>query len=1182
MEASEKMQKYFSEIEEGVNTAYKIANKARSQGYDPEDKVEIPLAKDISERVEGLISIVAPQIVNSGIVQRIKELEREYGSQDWRVALKIAEEVAKEKFCKFKDQKEAMEVGIRVGFAYVTVGVVVSPLEGFVKLEIKKRKDGRDYISLFYSGPIRSAGGTGASISVIIADYVRKKLGYSTYDITEEEIKRNISETHYYHERGVNLQYLPSEEELDFLLRHLPVQIDGDPSEQIEVMNYKDLERIQTNRLRNGVALVLAECLSPKAPKIYKQLSRWGKDFNLENWNFLEKFLEIQKKVRAKGAVKKEASIKIEPDYNYLKDLVAGRPIITHPSRKGGLRLRYGRARNSGFSADAIHPATQVVLADYIAIGTQLKCERPKKSDVVVSCDSLEGPIVKLNNGSVVVLETKEQAKQVVKDIEEIIFLGDILINYGDFLNRAHVLIPPGYCEEWWIQELIKKEPSSEKFSRKIGIEKEFAEILYKNPKKTKISADIAIEISKKLKIPLHPRYTFHWKDIDENQFNHLIKWLKSVVVKREDKEIKKIIFSIEDNIKNILEEDNKRILEILGVPHMLATNEYIVIEGDYAKAFAASMGFYEENLDQKKIEAMEKSRAENSLQRINNISEVKLRDKSGYFVGMRMGRPEKAKIRKLAGSPQGLFPVGDQGGKLRSFQSAFEKDFIESEFPIYECTACNKHTVLSVCETCDKKTAKKYYCSFCNIYLEKGKCEKHGDIKSYKNQKIRINTIFKDILKNLKLKQYPNLIKGVKGTSNKEHIPENLGKIIIRASHNLYVNKDGTIRYDMTELPITHFKPKEIGISLGKLKELGYSNDIYGNNLVNEGQILEIMLQDIILPSYPISSEEGADEILIKVSKFIDDCLIKLYKQKAFYNIDKKEDLIGHYVIGLSPHTSAGIVTRIIGFSKTQGLLAHPYTHSIMRRDCDGDEACVILLMDALLNFSRKFLPDHRGATQDEPLVLTTKIIPSEVDDMVFDMDIADYYPLEFYEACNEYKMPWEINIKTIKQTLNTEKQYEGMLFTHDTNDINEGSLCSSYKTIPTMQEKVQGQMELAEKIRAVDESDVARLLIERHFIRDIKGNMRKFSMQQFRCVNCNEKYRRPPLTGICLKCHGRIIFTISEGSIIKYLEPALSLADKYDIPLYLKQSLELTKQRIESIFGKETEKQEGLGRWF
>jgi DNA polymerase II large subunit len=38
----------------------------------------------------------------------------------------------------------------------------------------------------------------------------------------------------------------------------------------------------------------------------------------------------------------------------------------------------------------------------------------------------------------------------------------------------------------------------------------------------------------------------------------------------------------------------------------------------------------------------------------------------------------------------------------------------------------------------------------------------------------------------------------------------------------------------------------------------------------------------------------------------------------------------------------------------------------------------------------------------------------------------------------------------------------------------------------------------------------------------------------------------------------------------------------NNYDVPAYIKQDLELTKKYIESIFGKETEKQEGLGKWF
>ena len=46
-----------------------------------------------------------------------------------------------------------------------------------------------------------------------------------------------------------------------------------------------------------------------------------------------------------------------------------------------------------------------------------------------------------------------------------------------------------------------------------------------------------------------------------------------------------------------------------------------------------------------------------------------------------------------------------------------------------------------------------------------------------------------------------------------------------------------------------------------------------------------------------------------------------------------------------------------------------------------------------------------------------------------------------------------------------------------------------------------------------------------------------------------------------------------------MKYLEPSLSLANNYNIPAYLKQTLDLAKQMAEMVFGKDKEKQEGLG---
>ena len=67
MECSKKTQDYFNKLNEEVKKCYKVAEGARKKGLDPIDKVEVFWAKDMAERVVGLISIVAPQISGKGI-----------------------------------------------------------------------------------------------------------------------------------------------------------------------------------------------------------------------------------------------------------------------------------------------------------------------------------------------------------------------------------------------------------------------------------------------------------------------------------------------------------------------------------------------------------------------------------------------------------------------------------------------------------------------------------------------------------------------------------------------------------------------------------------------------------------------------------------------------------------------------------------------------------------------------------------------------------------------------------------------------------------------------------------------------------------------------------------------------------------------------------------------------------
>jgi len=408
-----------------------------------------------------------------------------------------------------------------------------------------------------------------------------------------------------------------------------------------------------------------------------------------------------------------------------------------------------------------------------------------------------------------------------------------------------------------------------------------------------------------------------------------------------------------------------------------------------------------------------------------------------------------------------------------------------------------------------------------------------------------------------------PETIKGVIGTISKNKTPESLEKGILRAKNGVYVFKDGTIRFDMTDAPITHFKPREIKVSIEKLKELGYKKDFLGDDLVDDNQICELKVQDVII-SYSCA------EYFTKVTKFIDELLLKFYKIDRFYKIRKIEDLAGHLVVGLAPHTSAGSLARIIGFTCAQVCYAHPFYHAAKRRNCDGDEDALMLLMDALLNFSLSYIPDKRGGRMDLPLVLTTRLDPSEVDKEAHNVDTLSRYPLEFYEATlrHDHSKNLESVMGLVASRLGTPLQYEQFGFTHDTVDISEGPKMSTYKSLKTMMDKMNAQLNLAAKIRAVDEADVAYKVIERHFLPDIIGNMRAFSKQSVRCPSCNISYRRPPLIGVCDKCGGKLTLTVHEKSVKKYLEISKEVAERYNIPSYARQRIKLVEKSIDSLF--------------
>ncbi len=1293
------MEAYEKSLLDELHRAIAIAKEARSKGLDPSLDVEIPIASDLADRVEALLGI-------KGVAVRIRELEQQMSREE--VALRIGDDFVARKFGE-KNMMEVLDHSIRTAMALLTEGVVAAPTEGIAKISLGKNDDGTQYLMIFYAGPIRSAGGTAQALSVLVGDYVRQKLGINRYVPRQEEVERYIEEIRQYNSI-MNLQYLPSEAEIRLIIENCPVCVDGEATEQEEVAGHRNLERVETNTVRGGMALVIGEGIAGKARKLKSRVEK----MKMEGWDWLDKLIA--------GAAKSgdgENTVGIKPLDKYLRDLIGGRPVFSYPMRKGGFRLRYGRSRNTGFAAAGMHPATLYILGEFLATGTQMKTERPGKACGVVPVDSIEGPTVRLKNGDVLRIDDEVTAKRLNAGIERILDVGEILISFGEFLENNHPLVPAGYCSEWW---QLDEGP---------GV---------KPPKDEEEALAMA-----RAGGYLHPDYTWFWDDITADQIRTLADAVSGQGRIADDA----LCMPLDPAIKTILEE--------ILLPHEVREDTVRIRS---FRAFIACLGLDEQL---KKRRTWEASPSGTTLDWVMHLSGLKMRSRSGTRIGGRMGRPGKSKPRKMNPPPHVLFPLGDSGGARRSFQSAsahteetdqnntdidFQKEggIIEIEVGRRRCSRCGEIGYLCRCEKCGGHTLAIFTCTKCGRETTLPRCP-GCDAPATCSQRVTLDVKgeYAKVMGRLGLRpDSVALVKGVKGVISKEKTVEAMEKGILRAIRNIWVFKDGTTRFDMIDLPLTHIRPDEVRVPVEKLRSLGYVKDTHGYDLQNGSQVVELHPQDLLV-------SDSCAEYMVSVAQFMDDLLVKCYGLEPFYNITKPEDLVGHLVIGLAPHTSAGVLARIVGFTRANVGYAHPFFHAAKRRNCfwgdttievydgkrwektpirkfvlenfdlscpgidrlgtyysdpahpfftrsvdtaggihlrkitsvsihrspsalirfetargrelvvtpdhamlvwdtgylrkvkavelkagdavpvfegscaiadriavaelvpapeervycltvdtdhtltangiftgqcDGDEDCIMLLLDGLINFSRSFLPQNRGGSMDAPLVLTSRIDPAEIDKEALNVDVCDHYPIEVYTSALVYAEPKSIVklIDRVENRIGTPAQVEGFQFTHDTSDISSGPLESMYTQMKTMTDKLEAELVLAEKIRAVDADDVAERVLTTHFLRDLMGNLSAFSKQKFRCTKCNTSYRRMPLAGKCTKfrgrgiCNGNIIPTVHEGSVKKYLEMSREICRKYHVSEYTKQRMEVLDLAITSTFGEEKHEQLGL----
>ena len=382
------------------------------------------------------------------------------------------------------------------------------------------------------------------------------------------------------------------------------------------------------------------------------------------------------------------------------------------------------------------------------------------------------------------------------------------------------------------------------------------------------------------------------------------------------------------------------------------------------------------------------------ALELVHHLSGIRVGRQTTGTVGMRVGRPEKAMLRHMKPPVHVLFPVGAAGGSARDLLAAAKHGSMRVDMVNIMCPSCGKRKLSSRCEDCGEATIRFLSCPRCSqiINAEEGqtcpKCRVEGVTHSNYNLDIKATV-------DAVLRKVPDVargtIKGVRGLSSGSKYAEPIEKGALRSKHEIYVYKDGTARVDVTNAPLTHFRPSNIHADIPTLRSLGYEVDKDGRPLVDPEQLVALKPQDVVIP-------ENTARDLVRVAAFVDDELETVYGLARFYNVKTVDDLRGKVVVGLAPHTSVGVAARVIGFSNAQVCFANPCWHSAKRRDCDGDGDSVLLLLDIFLNFSVEYIPTQIGGLMDTPLLIQPIILPAEVDDQAHNFDVAWKYPLAFY----------------------------------------------------------------------------------------------------------------------------------------------------------------------------------------
>ncbi len=932
------IQFFQSLILERLNQEIDLATTCRKKYIDPSDKIETYVTKNITERLLKLTNLPKHKLE----AQVTAIIASEY---HWFIkALQLGKAVSN--LYPPDQQEKALFKGLQVALFFLGDGI--TSLANIVIKEVSIDSHTR-HVRIKCSRLIRKLPLFVRALIPIIAEFLAKNLYLQDFTVSEQVLSQKMKEYTLF----LKISKYPMEtpELIAEIITGLNVELFSALTE------ITDLNKINSEDL--DIFIGFGELLSALLVEL-PHISTLLKNNQIPGFQWLhsiaEKYDETTMKKLGQLRHILTADNVISPEITSHEYL-----LLTHEFSPRGFLLRTGRAATTGLGVVGVHPSffplldllpgTQIIIGDR----NPLMCTLQPVIDI-------RPPIVLLKNEKVIALSDAQAVSEIKENIEKILSFGDIICSSDDlflltkvgFKEEKKSKIKCSFCETCWLEDLTMALQK-----KKTTISEEKLELInqlvfYLKMKQFEhIEFETLKEICAVLEISLPPDYTPFWSSLSAHDFKSFLMLLKKI------KFLEPINQQYFLDITNLAEEEHSFLKEIFI--KLLITFESFEGKIKVSKNWFDLLKYIQSTVEN--FDTIETD--EGGIEAI--ISTVFPHTFSFYptiKMPIKLRRIFTNDLKKTLPPIHTLFPrplETDVEPNLLYLLKKSEKKYT-FVLNLRQCSDFHEPTFLYKCPECSKRTNLIFECERGHL-VNSEICDVCGSVAvSYKKWTISGNDLLK-LTYNVSVTT-PTLLSPLQIRKTTPFY-EDLRKGILRAKYGLYVSLDGTTRILLQNQVLTHFRLKDIGLSVETARKLGYFYDLAGKKIENDDQIIALYPTDIVLG-------ERDYEWFEKLTHFIDDEIVKIYGQKPYFNLKNPTDLIGHIIVGIPPNGSIGRLGRIIGLLKNEhGCFAHPHWHVSKNRTANGDIDSYTFALDVLINFSKNLAETQNDIALGIPQLL-------------------------------------------------------------------------------------------------------------------------------------------------------------------------------------------------------------------